>query len=66
MDDPFDRLARDAISARAYVERERGAWVVYLEVLFLNEVLTRKIGSYSTQHLAWISTRRNSPNTARN
>ena len=52
MDDPFDRLARDAISARAYVEREHGAWVVYLEVLFLNEVVTRKIGSYGTRQLA--------------
>jgi len=52
MDDPFDRLARDAFSARAYVEREHGAWVVYVEVLFLNEVLTRKIGSYGTQQLA--------------
>jgi hypothetical protein len=50
MDDPFDRLARDAIAARAYVERENGAWVVYVEVLFLNEVLTRKIGSYATRH----------------
>jgi hypothetical protein len=50
--DPFERLARDAISARAYVERERGEWVVYLEVLFLNEVVTRRIGAFRSQQLA--------------
>ena len=52
MRDPFERLARDAISARAYVVREGGQWVVYVEVLYLNEVLTRKIGSFATQRLA--------------
>jgi hypothetical protein len=50
--DPFDRLAADPISARAYVERERGEWIVYVEVLYLNEVVTRRIGAYRTQSLA--------------
>ncbi len=52
MKDPFERLAGDPISARAYVERERGEWVVYLEVLYLTEIVTRRIGSYRTQQLA--------------
>ena len=52
MNDPLERLSRDAISARAYVEHEDGEWIVYLEILYLNEVLTRRIGTFPTQALA--------------
>ena len=52
MSDPFERLGGDPISARAYVERERGEWVVYVEVLYLTEVLTRRIGAFRTRQLA--------------
>lgn len=45
-------LLRDPISARAYIEREAGQWVVYVEVLYLTEVLTRRIGAFATQQLA--------------
>jgi hypothetical protein len=47
-----ERLLRDAISARAYVERERGEWVVSVEVLFLTEIVTRRIQAYSSQSKA--------------
>jgi len=50
--DPFERLAADPISARAYVTREGGQWIVYVEVLYLTEIVTRRIGAYPTQQLA--------------
>jgi hypothetical protein len=52
MEEPFGRLAEDPISARGYVRHEGGLWVVYVEVLYLTELVTRRIGAYPTQRLA--------------
>jgi hypothetical protein len=52
-----ERLLRDAISARAYVEHERGEWVVYVEVLFLTEIVKRRIRAYGSKHQAELAAR---------
>jgi hypothetical protein len=51
------RLARDPIAARAFVEPEAGEWVVYLEVLYLNELVRRRIAAYPTQRKAELAAR---------
>jgi hypothetical protein len=46
------RLHDQAYYAETFVERERGQWVVYMEVIFADEIRRHRIGSYYSEALA--------------
>lgn len=42
----------EALSADAYVEKERGRWIVYLDVVLASGAVRRKVGDYPKQSQA--------------
>jgi hypothetical protein len=53
--DPPDGFEREALSAHTFVERERGQWVVYLEVLFWDQTCRHRIATYRTERQARVA-----------
>jgi hypothetical protein len=43
---------RNALRAYARIEREAGMWVVYLEILFTDGVLRKRIAAYPSREKA--------------
>lgn len=44
-----------ALLAETFVEYEKGLWVVYIEVIFKDEVVRKKVGEYFTKEKAEIA-----------
>jgi len=49
------RLYDEAFYADTFVERDRGQWVVYMEVIFADEICHHRIGSYISEAKAKIA-----------
>ncbi|MFZ5991438.1 MAG: AP2 domain-containing protein [Deinococcota bacterium] len=49
------RLFDEAYYAETFVERERGQWVVYMEVIFADEICRHRIGSYFSETRAKVA-----------
>ncbi|MBL8093072.1 MAG: hypothetical protein JNL73_02805 [Anaerolineales bacterium] len=55
MTDEPARPAGDAITAQAFVVRERGEWVVVLDVFYWDEVIRHRIQTYPTRRQAEVA-----------
>lgn len=49
------RLHDEAYYAETFVEREGGQWVVYMEVIFADEICRHRIGTFVSQARAKIA-----------
>ncbi|MCX7784456.1 MAG: hypothetical protein N2318_12545 [Meiothermus sp.] len=49
------RLFDEAFYAETFVEREGGQWVVYMEVIFADEIRRHRISSYISEARAKIA-----------
>lgn len=52
---PPDGFPDEALAVDVFIEQEQGQWVVYLDVIFMDETVRHRVQSYRTQRQAEIA-----------